>query len=442
MKDDSMGKSKEISGFRFKKPIIVIVAAAIVISAGVIAFRAVDASKTKQILGESRREMMQGGAIGIVRSTKAPQYDLPPLDRIPENNGISSYSVNLRSREITAKNLDESLDDLLFAVFDTDTVWPAALPEAFDPVAILEMGKDPGLGIRALHEIGIDGRGVSVGIVDFPLLTSHEEYADRLKHFETVYILGPDVANTHGTATASLAVGKSVGVAPGADLYFIEADNMKSYLTAYFPMGWGLTYRYFAEGINRLLDINEQLPEANRIRVISVSWNTAPGNLHAFFNEGARDMRNAVKRAKDENVLLVSTSIDFDYEFDIAGLGREPLGDPNDFSSYRLGLFERGSADAYRDCIFFPMDARSVAAEKGENTYTYSYDGGFSWICPYIAGLYALCAQVRPDVTPELFLETVAETAREQPSSDTEYPLKIVDPLKLLTAIQKLNVTT
>jgi hypothetical protein len=51
--------------------------------------------------------------------------------------------------------------------------------------------------------------------------------------------------------------------------------------------------------------------------------------------------------------------------------------------------------------------------------------------------LYALCAQVRPDVTPELFLETVAETAREQPSSDTEYPLKIVDPLKLLTAIQE-----
>jgi hypothetical protein len=365
-----MSSGKEISGVRFKKPIIVIVVAAIVISAGVIVFRTMDASKTKQILGEPRRDMMPGGAIGIVRSTKAQQYDLPPLDQIPENNGISSYSVNLRSREITAKNLDESLEDLLFAVFDTDTVWPDALPEAFDPEAILELGKDPGLGIRDLHEIGIDGRGVSVGIVDAAPLTAHAEYADRLKHFETVYALGPDFAYTHGTATASLAVGKTVGVAPGADLYFIEADNMKSYLTAYFPMGWGLTYRYFAEAINRLLDINEQLPEAQRIRVISVSWNTAPGNLHAFFNEGAREMREAVSRAKEENVLLVSTSIDFDYGFDIAGL-------------------------------------------------------------------YALCAQVKPDITPEVFLETIAETTREQSTPDAEYPLKIVDPLKLLLAIQE-----
>jgi hypothetical protein len=38
--------------------------------------------------------------------------------------------------------------------------------------------------------------------------------------------------------------------------------------------------------------------------------------------------------------------------------------------------------------------------------------GGWSWSNPYIAGVYALAAQVNPDITPEEFWSTALDTGR------------------------------
>jgi hypothetical protein len=265
--------------------------------------------------------------------------------------------------------------------------------------------------------------------------------AGRLKHYEDVYLLGPEIAYMHGTAVASIAVGDTVGVAPKADLYFIAADNMKSYLTSFIP--WCLTYKYYAESVVRLLDINRQLPEGDKIRVISISWNTAPGKLHALFSTGAGDMRRALQRAKDENVFVVSTALASDYGFRIAGTGREPMADPNDPASYAMGDFEKGYEDSYGGFIFFPMDARTYAAETGADAYTYGPTGGFSWICPYIAGLYALCAQVYPGITPGLFWENVTETAyvRTIDVNGGDYEMRVANPTALVSAFQGIAGT-
>jgi len=51
---------------------------------------------------------------------------------------------------------------LITADFDTKTIWPtqAELPPGFDPEKVIEEAKDPGLGIKELHQEGIDGRGI------------------------------------------------------------------------------------------------------------------------------------------------------------------------------------------------------------------------------------------------------------------------------------------
>ena len=51
---------------------------------------------------------------------------------------------------------------------------------------VIELGKNPGLGVRQLHQMGIDGRGVSIGLVDMSLLREHNEYAGRIRHYEEV----------------------------------------------------------------------------------------------------------------------------------------------------------------------------------------------------------------------------------------------------------------
>ena len=106
---------------------------------------------------------------------------LPTYD--PDSN--DNWQVDLRSYDLSTLDLRSSADDLLYADFDSRTVWPPddRMPEKFDWKRILELGKNPGLGVRKLHARGITGRGTAIAIVDQPLLTEHREYVDRLRRY-------------------------------------------------------------------------------------------------------------------------------------------------------------------------------------------------------------------------------------------------------------------
>ena len=52
----------------------------------------------------------------------------------------------------------------------------------------------------------------------------HVEYRDRLRLYEEIHC-SDRVAQMHGAAVASIAVGKTVGVAPEAELYFISRNT-------------------------------------------------------------------------------------------------------------------------------------------------------------------------------------------------------------------------
>ncbi|MEW6228974.1 MAG: hypothetical protein AB1700_12945 [Bacillota bacterium] len=58
------------------------------------------------------------------------------------------------------------------ANFDSLTMWPMApwrRPSGFDPEAILEEGENPGLGLRALQQEGVTGKGVAIApVVMYP----------------------------------------------------------------------------------------------------------------------------------------------------------------------------------------------------------------------------------------------------------------------------------
>jgi len=49
------------------------------------------------------------------------------------------------------------------------------------------------------------------------------------------------------------------------------------------------------------------------------------------------------------------------------------------------------------------MDQRTVAGPVGIYDYAHYERGGWSWAVPWVAGLYALACQVRPEITPEAF---------------------------------------
>lgn len=90
----------------------------------------------------------------------------------------------------------------------------------------METGKNPGLNIRKLHQIGITGKGVGLAIIDQRLLVDHCEYKNQLRMYEEIHVAKGSGASMHGAAVASIAVGKTIGVAPDADLYFVSSDNV------------------------------------------------------------------------------------------------------------------------------------------------------------------------------------------------------------------------
>lgn len=81
----------------------------------------------------------------IKRSTLSQHYK--PTDNNP-------FQIDLRSQYLGSYDLRGAANDLLFSNFSTQTIWPDGqwMPAGFAPKAIMELGKDPGLGVRNLHQ--------------------------------------------------------------------------------------------------------------------------------------------------------------------------------------------------------------------------------------------------------------------------------------------------
>ncbi|MBU5437796.1 S8/S53 family peptidase [Tissierella sp. MSJ-40] len=371
--------------------------------------------------------------VKIDRYPKAPNLDKGKIDALPSynKNSESGWQVDLRGCDLSDLDVRDRMEDLLRADFDTRTIWTKKLPKGYDPDKIMKFGKKPGLKIEKLHKKGITGEGIGIAIIDMPLLVDHIEYKDNLKLYEEIN-WPYDEAELHGPAVASIAVGKTVGVAPGADLYYIAApsgDDKDS--------GFQYNFKWMAQAIDRILEINKSLPEDRKIRVISMSI----GWLKE--NEGYEEITSSVEEAKKQGIFVVSTVLDETYGYSFHGLGRDPLKNPDEFSSYEPGSWWidnfYGMPDNY---LLVPMDSRTMARQTGKEDYGFYRQGGLSWAVPYIAGLYALCCQVEPDITPDVFWEKALETGETITfeKGDNKYELgKIASPLELIRSLQSGN---
>lgn len=383
------------------------------------------------------------------RSTFRVLHDLPPIQtgtRAP---------LNLRAADLASADLRSAGPVLLdYASFDGATRWPdvARMPDGFDPAVILERAKDPGLGLRALHAAGVTGRGIAIGLIDFALLRTHVEYADRLRHYEEIEPLRwfAPRADFHASAVVSIAAGRTTGVAPEADIYFVAA---LPYPRSPFRMR-ARGFWYCARALRRLLEINASLPPSRKIRVVSISVGWDP------HEEGYAEMTAAVAAAEAAGVFVMSSN-SFSRGFYFHGLGRDPRADPDNVSAYGPGSWWRDrfvalGGDLTRTAgwtprpnvgqvLLVPMDSRTFAAPTGAHDYAFDRTGGWSWSIPYLAGLYALAAQVRPDVTPELFWRAALDTGARvsfQDDGRTFELAPVINPVRLIAALQATSPPT
>ncbi len=321
----------------------------------------------------------------------------------PKEKVLVPQELDVRSCDVSTWDFSNytatELADIL--TFDSKTKFPPKdkLPKGFSPAKILKQNQNPGLNIHKLHKQGITGKGVSVAIMDQNLLLDHEQYADRLQYYWQDPIYQQTKASMHGAAVTSILAGKTVGVAPQADVYY-WAEHLKIDDNGILDAGEA------GEDLIRVLDYNFSLPEEKRIRVVSIS----------------RGFNKRDKGSEKFNAVL------------------------KEFADNYIAVFTRGKEDLsyYADIQnpLVPTDFRVTAAPNGPQDYVHYANGGLSWAVPYLAGLYALGVQVYPALTKEIFMQAARDTANTQTCTyqGEKFTARyFVNPTALINRLKELN---
>lgn len=330
------------------------------------------------------------------------------------------------------------------ADFDTTFKWPEKLPEGFDPEKLVEECKNPGLGIRKLHEEGITGKGVTVAIIDQKISPSHIEFKDNLIANKEYDKLQSEVS-IHGPAVVSLLAGKNCGAAPDAKIYYAEG-TIKDY-TGYIKA---------LEDIIKYNKHNDQ-----KIKIVSVSSGHNDYPKLQEWIEIKEKAKNLGIIVIDSNYFIENTitgggsktnkdQFD-DYEFplfykdsDMQKLSVEKVKNrlslvdeetkKNFFNKYKsIEEFINIRKEELLNELIIPSDYRTMASRKGDNEYAYNAKGGWSWAIPYFAGVFVLALQVNPDLTNEKFLEIARSTAGK-----TKKGLKVINPKGIIEEVKKM----
>jgi len=232
--------------------------------------------------------------------------------------------------------------------------------------------------------LGLDGRGVGLAIIDQPLLLGHSEYSPRIVRYDATGLAGKP-AQMHGSPVAAIAVGGTIGVAPGAELSYFAV-----------PM-WERDNRHYVAALDRILELNRTLPDEQRIRAVSLSDGDFEQNAHAAL------WHEALARARQGGVFVATCDTAW-LAYGI--LARAPGRDPDDPHGY-----ERSRYSHPTDVLLVPGANRTLASHRGVDVYWFDPQGGKSWGAPYLAGLAALAFQVDRRIGPETIRSLLIETA-------------------------------
>ncbi|HEX8172841.1 MAG TPA: S8 family serine peptidase [Thermoanaerobaculia bacterium] len=302
---------------------------------------------------------------------------------------------------------------------------------------------------RARQELGADGRGVGIAIIDSGIDATHPDLPYGTKVVQNVKIAGvsaedsptggaivqtvenlptSDTSSGHGTHCAGIAAGSGAasggyysGVAPGAHLVGIGTGD------AIFVF-------YALEGFDYAIRNQSKY----NIKVLSNSWGSTMDPGESF--DPNNPINEASKTAHDLGMTVVFASGN-------SGPGTDTLnrysvapwviGVANGLKD-GVTLNDGSSRGRYRDDFYHPTltgPGTDIVSTRAPNTALpvlgfagndpniktewipyYTTMTGTSMACPHVAGVVALLYQTRPDMTPDLAKRILVNTATPMPA--------------------------
>jgi hypothetical protein len=344
---------------------------------------------------------------GCSHPVASPPAAASPAGTLPQEYG------DYRGKDVSTLDF-ESQPKLVWTLnFDTDTRWPAsaALPEGFDQAKLLEWAKNPGLGLRQLHEQGATGKGVHVAYVDQPLPLNHPAYTGAAIDYHRVWDkqLGEN-KSMHGPSVTSLLLGKEIGVAPAVNLHFFA-----------FP-SWLADQQAHADAIHEIMALNQKLPADQKIRVLGFSDapDTREKNIEAY--------QQAIKDAEAAGILVV----DVVHPFKLMLATIEPYQDRENPANW--GPDPRFTGQPPDTTLLVPADNRTTASVlmSGRLSYIYWAQGGMSWTVPYVVGTLALGWEADPHLTNENAVKYLVDSGTPSPNGG-----RVINPAGFLELVKQ-----
>ena len=324
---------------------------------------------------------------------------------------IEPYQISM-SEDLRALNrtLGESIVETLW--FTQTAKWWSSRDNN-TAKRILKLGMDPGLGVLDLHAQGITGKGITLAIIDQPMMLDHPEFEGKVVKYHEIGTDLPAVS-MHGPAVTSLLVGENIGTAPDARVYFVGVPS------------WLEDAQYYADALDWIIEENERLPEESKIRVVSVS--TMPSGMWALLHKNNDAWDAAYKRAMVAGILV----LDCTYEQGITLQCTYDLNDPDNVAKCIPNW--KGPINPPHPRINIPT-RRTTAIERGGDpvfSYQYTGTGGPSWTVPYLSGVLAMGWQVNPDLTSTQLLDMVYASAYVTNSN-----MKVIDPQAFIDMVKR-----
>jgi subtilisin family serine protease len=334
--------------------------------------------------------------------------------RMAFRTGEMGEYVDVRGEYLRNIDFSEKLDLVSTLTFNGRTVWPdeKRLPEGFDPEAWIDAGMNPGLGVRRLNEEGINGKGVSIGVIDYGLNTEHPEFAGRIAWY--CDLMAVPHFRQEGAAIAGLLAGVNCGVARDADLYYCAIRTNPS-------------EGDYVEALARLIEKNRTLSAESKIRVVCVA--ASPGDGARKSKAGQARWDDACVAAEEAGMLIIDGT-------QRHGIIRQCSYDPaarDDISGCITGGPDETPVSSPNN-LYAPTSPRTVPEHVGTDGYDYAYysRGEPSWSIAYCVGVLALGWQLNGELTGDEMIELLYETAYVGGDG-----AKIIYPLMFVTEAAK-----
>ena len=225
---------------------------------------------------------------------------------------------------------------------------------------------------------GTTGTGVNIYIVDGGVVATHPDFGGRVRTawtWDARYPAGQDCSG-HGTAVASVAAGNEYGVAKGATIWSVRANDCDDW-------SWSSTLE---AGIDWVTGHHIKPAVLNFSYGAASFWDgLAPGSMH-----------DAVIRAKSAGVFVVVSAGNNNGD----ACGQSPSNAREVMTVAASSENDQRSAFSnYGSCvdIFAPGDAINVASHLGG----YAVRSGTSFSAPMVAGVAALLYEKYPADSPD-----------------------------------------